>query len=452
MKYSILIVDDEKSFLTSVIRKLRLEGYKNVIALTDPYQASDMVESKNFDLALLDISMPGINGLELLETIKSKSPQTECIMVTANENIPMVIRAIKLGAYDYLVKPIQPDQLMHSLEKALERKNLVDLLAARSRDDDDLTLENPEAFKEIITVNEKMMRLLREAELHAGSDIPVLITGETGVGKELLAKAIHRAGRRSEKPFTAVNMLALTPTLFESEFFGHVKGSFTGAVQDKAGYLDQAAGGTLFLDEIGDLPMEIQGKLLRVIQEKEFTPVGRTRPKKADIRLIAAANQDLEKQVAEGKFRKDLYYRLRYATLHLPPLRERKDDLGLLTRHFLQKAGKQDGGVSPEAEKLMLRQDWPGNVRELLGALEAAVNLAGGQSIEPRHLRLPPGETPAECRGPGLDGDIELLAEVERRHILNTYNALGMNKTKTAEKLGIGQATLWRKLKAYQAD
>ncbi|MFH1137488.1 MAG: sigma-54 dependent transcriptional regulator [Pseudomonadota bacterium] len=452
MNNPILIVDDEVHFLNSAARKLRMEGFNDVTALADPVLAAETVKKKTFDLALLDITMPVLNGLDLLEKIKAKSPQTECIMITAQQDIALVIKAVRLGAYDYLVKPLQPDQLMHTLRRALERKNLVELLLLRQEEDLSRGLETPAAFEEIITVNEKMLRLLREAELHARSDIPILITGETGVGKELLARAIHRAGFRSRKPFVAVNMLALSPNLFESEFFGHAKGAFTGAIQDKAGYLDQAGGGALFLDEIGDLAMEVQGKLLRVLQEKEFTPVGRTRPKKADVRMIAATNQDLETLVREGRFRKDLYYRLRYASLRLPPLRERKDDLRLLARNLLKNSSRPKATISPEAEAVLMRHDWPGNVRELRGALEAAANLAEERIILPQHLRLPPADPPRAVRPDEVGGDIEPLAEVERRHILAVYHALKNNKTRTAEKLGVSQATLWRKLKAYQVE
>lgn len=444
---SVLIVDDEQAFLHSVVRKLRLDGYEDLTATAEPAEALRLAQERSFDVALLDITMPGMNGLELLEQVKERSPQTECIMVTALEEIPSVIRAVKLGAFDYLVKPLRPDQLLLSLERALERKRMLQVLLLRGEEAVEATLDNPAAFADIVTCNESMLRLLREAELHSGSDIPVLITGETGVGKELLAASIHRASMRSKGPFVAVNMLSLSPSLFESEFFGHAKGSFTGANQDKQGYLSRARGGTLFLDEIGDLPLEIQGKLLRILQEREFTPVGRTRPERADTRFVAATNQNLEALVEQGTFRKDLYYRLRFACLDLPPLRQRKDDIRLLAAHFLQ-ATPCAAVLSEAAAVRLVEHDWPGNVRELKGVIEAACNLAAGRELQPEHLNLPHNAASSPAAD-NAHGAIEALAEVERRHILNTYEALGNNKTHTARELGISLATLQRKLKAY---
>ncbi|WP_027366601.1 sigma-54-dependent transcriptional regulator [Desulfocurvibacter africanus] len=447
MGASILIVDDEQAFLNSVTRKLRLEGFDDLTATPDPTAVAGLLAEKRFDAAILDITMPGMDGLEVLELIKRESPRTECIMVTANESIPMVIQAIKQGAFDYLVKPLQPDQLVHALKRALERGAMLDLL--RLRQEAVRGPENSEAFAELTTANENMLRVLREAELHARSDIAVLLTGETGTGKELLARAIHKASPRQAGPFIAVNMLALSTGLFESEFFGHAKGAFTGAMTDTAGYLAQARGGTLFLDEIGDLPLELQGKLLRILQEREFTPVGKTRPEKADVRFVAATNCDLDAFVSQGRFRKDLYYRLRFAALHLPPLRERKDDIRALAEAFIQGSAHPQVTLSEQAMRRLLAHDWPGNVRELRGVIESAANLAENGRIQPEQLHLP---EPA----PGLiqaleNGGLEPLAEVERLHILAVYEALECNKTQAARVLGIGLATLQRKLKGYGA-
>ncbi len=444
---SVLIVDDEQAFLHSVVRKLRLDGYEDLTATPDPREALRQAQERSFDVALLDITMPEMSGLDLLEQLKELSPQTECIMITAMEEIPSVIRAVKLGAFDYLIKPLRPDQLLLALERALERKRMLQVLLLRGEEAVEASLDNPAAFADIITCNENMLRLLREAELHSGSEIPVLITGETGVGKELLAASIHRASMRSKGPFVAVNMLSLSPSLFESEFFGHAKGSFTGANQDKQGYLSRARGGTLFLDEIGDLPLEIQGKLLRILQEREFTPVGKTRPERADTRFVAATNQDLEALVEKGTFRKDLYYRLRFACLDLPPLRQRKDDIRLLSAHFLQ-AASVGVPLSEAAASRLVEHDWPGNVRELKGVIEAACNLAVGGELLPEHLNLP-HRTISSTTASGNSGAIEALAEVERRHILQAYESLGRNKTHTARELGISLATLQRKLKSY---
>ena len=450
MNPSILIVDDESTFLDSVARMLRLEGYPDFSAEVDSTVVPELLGRKTFDVAFLDITMPGLDGLELLKIIKERTPQTECIMITAHESIPLVIKSIRAGAYDYLVKPITPEQLTRALERALERRRLVEALALKSEMALDRALDHPQAFDQILTGDRRMVRLMREAELHATSDIPMLVTGATGTGKELLAHSIHRASRRAAGPFVAVNMLALSPSLFESEFFGHAKGAFTGADRERAGFMAQARGGTLFLDEIGDLTLELQGKLLRVLQEGEYVPVGKTLPERADIRCVAATNQDLPRLVQQGRFRKDLFYRLRFAHLHLPALRRRGDDILLLAAHFLEASARASVTLSDRAQAALLSHKWPGNVRELKGVIEAAANLADGGQIKPAHLPLdcqaceqaPAGE-------PARTGALEPLAEVERRHILAVYEAAGRNKSKTARVLKIGLQTLRRKLSAY---
>jgi two-component system response regulator AtoC len=449
MKPALLVVDDEQAFLHSMRFSLRSQGYSDVTTVADPTQVPALLTQRTFDLAFLDINMPGLNGLALLEHIKQQSPHTECIMLTANEEIAQVIRAIKAGAYDYLLKPLEPDQLFCAMERALEHKHLLLTLAQRQPAFAQEHLDDPESFKQIVTCEPEMLRLLREAELHARSDIPILITGETGVGKELLAQAIHKTSSRNKGPFVAMNMLALSATLFEASFFGYAKGAFTGALEQTAGYLDQAQGGTLFLDEIGDLPMEIQGKLLRVLQEREYTPLGKTRPQHANVRFVAATNRDLEQAVAQGAFRRDLYYRLRFAHLHIPPLRERRDDIRLLARTFLQRA-KTTCTIAPDALAALLRFDWPGNIRELQGSLQAALNLAEhtvGMQHLPHFLRASPPSIASAFAD--TSAEIEPLAEVERKHILFVYDTLQHNKTQTAKLLGVSLPTLQRKLKAY---
>jgi two-component system response regulator AtoC len=429
MEIAILVVDDEQDFLDSVVRGLRLEGYSRVTPVARAADVPALLEQQSFDCALLDVSMPELDGIELLQIIKERSPETECIMVTAHQSIPLVIRAIKLGAYDYLVKPTTPENVSHTLDRALERRRLLEALRLRS-DEAQEALRQPEAFRDFVTADRHTLGILREAELHAASQIPILITGETGVGKEVLARAIHTASRRSGGPFVPINMLAVAATLFESEFFGH------------------ARGGTLFLDEIGDLSLDSQGKLLRILQEGEYVPVGKTRPERADVRIVAATNQDLDRLVATRRFRKDLLYRLQFAHLRLPPLRKRKEDIPLLAQRLLGGlVAHPNVELSEPAELALLGHDWPGNVRELKGALEAAANLAEGATIEPRHLRLPAGKTVAEKAPAG--GPLEPLAEVERRHILAVYEAVGQNKSQAARVLEIGLQTLHRKLQAY---
>jgi DNA-binding NtrC family response regulator len=450
MKTSILVVDDETIFLDSVVRMLRLEGYTNVTPVSHPTEVEGLLSDHSFDAAFLDITMPEMDGLDVLRVIKEQSPETECVMLTANESVPLVIKAVKIGAYDYLVKPITPDQLLHALDRALERKRLIESLLLRSSRAVKRALDDPDAFGEIVTGDKQMLRLLREAELHAASDIPILVTGETGVGKELLARAIHRSSRRAKGPFVPINMLALSPTLFESEFFGHIKGAFTGADKNKVGYLGQATGGTLFLDEIGDLSLEIQGKLLRILQEGEYSPVGNTKVIRSDVRFVAATNQDLDKLVEQRKFRKDLLYRLRFAQLHLPPLRDRPQDVTLLAEHFGTNLPAGAASITDDSWESLRSHHWPGNVRELKGVLEAATNLAAGGDVKPEHLKLPK----VKAGGPKVGkqtavGELEPLKDVERRHIISVYEAVGKNKSQAARVLAIGLQTLHRKLKAY---
>ena len=321
MQYQILLVDDEQDFLDSLERGLLISGYRNLRAESDPTNAAALFErGDKVDIALIDITMPGMSGVELLEYIKSCSPATECIMVTANDEATLAVRCMKKGAFDYLVKPINMEELQVVVSKALERKNFFEIqILDKRKSSPDLT--NPAAFSSIITQSERMHRIMKEAELHAASKVPVLITGETGTGKELLAQAIHKASSRAGKTFTPINMSALTASLFESEFYGHTKGAFTGAEQDRKGYLETTSGGTFFLDEIGCLPLELQGKLLRVLQEGEYFKLGTSKLQGVNVRFIAATNIGLEVLQDQKIFRQDLFYRLCGAWLHLPPLR-----------------------------------------------------------------------------------------------------------------------------------
>lgn len=418
MPASVLMVDDEYDFLESLERMLRLEGYRKLTAFADPKEAAEHVEKNSYDIALLDLTMPQMDGIALLGHIKQVSPETECIMITANESITSVVKCIKSGAYDYLPKPLSPEQLSCVLGRALEHRHLLEAAQLRKSQTGPRAPLNADAFSEIRTQSPELLLLLREAELHAASDIPILITGETGCGKELLARAIHRSSHRAQGPFVAVNMLALSASLFESEFFGHARGAFTGAERDKLGYLGQARGGTLFLDEIGDLALDIQGKLLRILQEGEYVPVGKTRSERANVRFVAATNQDLEQRVSEGRFRKDLFYRLQCAHVHMLPLRDRIDDVPLLAEHFVRARG---GEISEEALAAFCSHSWPGNVRELKGCLDAAVNLAEGRPVQPEHLRfkLSPveGREPTEPVPAPSPGEWVSLEAAERQYI-----------------------------------
>lgn len=453
MHNRILVVDDEKDFLESAKRGLITSGFRNVSTENDPKKAAALFKrGDTFDIALIDITMPGMSGVDLLELIKNTSPMTECIMITAHNEARMAVECMKKGAYDYQVKPISRDELIPVIERALERKRLLDILDLEKRKGSP-KIDHPEAFKSIVTASTKLLRILKEAELHAGSDVPVLVTGESGTGKELLARAIHMASPRAKSIFTPVNMASLSSTLFDAEFFGHTKGAFTGADRDRAGYLAHSNRGTLFLDEIGTIPIELQGKLLRVLQEGEYNKLGTNQAKKTDIRFIAATNEDLDKLMAKDAFRKDLYYRLKGAWIHLPPLRERKEDIPLLTNRFIREFQKGDS-VMPVAEdtlSMLMTYEYPGNVRELKSIIQSSLNLAQGQSITPEflpsYLQLKKPDKKADPEP--AEGPIVSMSEVEKQHILSAYRQLNENKAKTAKALGIGLNTLRRKLEQY---
>ncbi|MFH0786721.1 MAG: sigma-54 dependent transcriptional regulator [Pseudomonadota bacterium] len=449
----ILIVDDDWDFLELMKARLSGAGFQQVRIEDDPLKAAAMIQAEEvFDIALIDMTMPEMDGFQLLDLIKNNSPRTECIIVTAVNDVRVAVQCLRKGAYDYLVKPVSEEDLVFSLRRTLEKKRLVDILDIEKSKDLPV-LSNPEAFKTILTRSPAMMRLLKEAELHAGSDVPILITGESGTGKELLAKAIHTVSSRARYPFMPVNMAAVSPSLFEAEFFGHTRGAFTGAEKERAGYLKHANHGTLFLDEIGNLPLEMQGKLLRVLQDGEYTQMGSSASQKVDVRFVAATNENLESLIAGRKFRKDLYYRIRGGWLHLPPLRERSEDIPLLVDHFLAESGngKVRCLIKEEALALLRQYDYPGNIRELKSILQSAVNLAQGgpitSSLFPVPLRdIQPVTTPT------LPEDNEVvipLPEYEKAYILRVYQKHNQNKSRTSRLLGIGMNTLRRKLRTY---
>ena len=456
MDENIIVVDDDRNLLESVRRALVTAGFQKIKTESDPRAAALLFEKgATFDVALLDISMPGMNGIELLEIIRSHSPFTECLMVTVLDEARVAVNCLKRGAYDYLLKPVSREELVLSVNRALERKRLHDILELGKRDVP-AKLDNPAAFVPIITRSKEMYRIMKEAELHARSDVPILITGESGTGKELLARAIHAASSRAEFPFTPVNMVALTENLFESEFFGHIKGAFTGAERDRVGFLEITRWGTLLLDEIGHLSLNLQGKLLRFLQDGEYIKVGTNKPRSADIRVIAATNANLDRLMAKKMFRKDLYYRLRGGWLHLPPLRERKDDIPLLVDHFIAEfcLPEENCGIEDEALSLLMNYNYPGNVRELKSIVQSAVNLAQRKTISTNHFPQPFVEQnrPKEVREATASGIFAPLEDIEKKHILEVYGAMQKNKLKTARVLGIVVNTLRRKLEKYGVD
>lgn len=453
MDNSILVVDDEQAFLDSVRRGLISSGLENVQLESDPGKAVALFEKgEAFDIVLIDIAMPVMGGMELLESIKRVSLTTECIMVTAIDEARIAVECLKKGAYDYLVKPISRDDLVSAINRALERKRLLDILELGKKKTAP-QLIHIEAFKPMVTRSARILRIFKEAELHAGSDVPVLITGESGTGKELLARAIHAASLRAKFSFVPVNMASLTGSLFDAEFFGHTRGAFTGAEKERKGYLGYTNRGTLFLDEIGSLPLELQGKLLRVLQEGEYSKLGISKPQKTDIRFITATNADPDRLMAKGMFRKDLYYRLRGAWLYLPPLRERKEDIPLLTKKFLDEfcGVSKSSSIEEEAMSVLMDYDYPGNIRELRSILQSAVNLAQGRPISanqfPDHLQR---RKPISRPDPQTEFEhVTPLSEVEKAHILKVYAGTRRNKVQAARVLGIGLNTLRRRLGSY---
>lgn len=455
MENRIIAIDDDRDFLEILGMHLVDFGYRHFRVEEDPEKAAALFQKgESFELALIDMHMPEMDGMALLDLIKTISPATECLMITAVNEARVAVECLRKGAYDYLVKPIPRDELQIAIDRALERKRLLDIVEL-SKKSHLPELKNPAVFSEIVTRSAGVRRILKEAELHAATTVPVLITGESGTGKELLARAIHEASPRSRFTFTPVNMASLNSNLFDAEFFGHTRGAFTGAAQERAGYLEHTHRGTLFLDEIGILPLELQGKLLRVLQDGEYVKLGTNQRRKADVRFIAATNEDLDSLMARKLFRKDLYYRIRGGWLHLPPLRERREDILLLANHFIQRFGGEAGtpAIEPDAAALLTAHNYPGNIRELQSIIRSALNLAQGHPISarflPAALRQIKGQG-GNGNGAGAhEGDQVPLEAVVKAHILKVYRHTGENKSRAARVLGIGLNTLRRKLTAY---
>jgi DNA-binding NtrC family response regulator len=454
---NILVIDDEEAFLTSVKRALVISGFKGITLVNNPERIALLLNrDPMFDIALIDMNMPAMNGIEVLSLIKQRSPSTECIMITARNEARIAVECLKRGAYDYLVKPIRPDDLIRVINHAIERKRLIDIVEL-NKTPLNTRPTNSLAFSKIVTKSSEIYSLLREAELHAISEMPILISGETGTGKELLARAIHEASSRAKGPFLAINMGALTENLFESAFFGHTKGAFTGAQREHIGFLETSNGGTLFLDEIGTLPNELQSKLLRVLQEKEFIKIGTNKPRSADVRFIAATNADLHQLMGAGLFRKDIYYRLRGAQLNLPPLRERKKDIPDLIAHFLEEfcSKRNPPEITTEAMDRLIAYNYPGNIRELKAIIQSAINLSNGGLITLNSLPSDIGKL--NIRGDQGDRrrspiSFNSLADMEKEHIRSVIKETDGNLTHSAKILGVCLNTLRKKLQSYGID
>ena len=443
----ILIVDDEEISLSSVRRLLRWRGIRDVEICDNGKDAIRRIRETEFDIVLLDLLMPEVDGLQVLEAAKPYRPHTEFVILTAVDDVPTTVKAIRLGAYDYLVKPVDNDLLFLAIERAYERRGLLIGLAVSARD---AHSDVPDAFSEIITQCPRMRSLLSYAQVMAGSGNPVMITGESGTGKELAARGIHRAGPAPKGPFIAVNVSAIPATMFESQFFGHTKGAFTGAEVPYRGYFEQADGGTLFLDEIGELPVGLQAKLLRVLEEKSFFPLGSSKPIRVDVRVISASNRNIDKACQEGNFRLDLLYRLKSVHIHLSPLRERIGDIALLSSYFLKKASERHNrnirGFHPEAMEALCHRDYPGNVRELAQIVENAVLLTDSDLIYPQHLGMMPLPPSPSSR------QLCTLKENDDAHVAYVLSQTQGDRKEAALILGVTVRQLQRKVAQMKRD
>jgi two-component system response regulator HydG len=444
----ILVVDDEPSARTTLAILLKKRGHR-VTQAEGATAAAKALAEMVFDVVVTDLRMPDGDGLEVLQTAKIQTPETAVILLTAYAGWESAKEAIRLGACDYFEKGKEPDELIHRIDRALEEKGL-------RRENENLRRQVRERYSlpGIIAPSKEMQKVLELVMRVAPADATVLIQGESGTGKELIAKAIHHASARANGPFVAVNCGALPEPLLESEIFGHVKGAFTGATVNKKGLFEEAHHGTFFLDEIGEMPLALQVKLLRALQDGEVRPVGSNQPVIVDSRVLAATNRDLTQLMQQGKLREDLFYRLNVIPVVLAPLRERREDIPVLAEHFLGHFGQKQGRLfrlSAEAVERLLRYPWPGNVRELENAMERTAILTGKETIGPDDL--PPHIATGTPLGPApvLPRE-QTLDEVEKTHILQTLERCGWNHSRAAEVLGIGRTSLWRKLKEYQIE
>jgi len=441
-KIEILVVDDEAIIRESLRDWLSDAGHE-VLTAGDGTQALEIIEQKKPGIAIVDLVMPGIDGIELLKRAKGICPAIEVVVMTAYASIPTAIAAMKQGAYDYIEKPFSAERVELLVSKLVERQKLVEENIRLHQ-----KLEGHYRFEDIVTRSPRMQQIIELVKVVAKSHATVLITGKSGTGKELVARAIHSQSRRKDRPFVAVSCAALPESLLESELFGHEKGAFTGANAQRKGKIELAHRGTLFLDEIGEMSANIQVHLLRVLEEREFTRVGGNELIKVDVRLVSATNRDLQTALESGQFREDLYYRLNVVTIDLPPLRERGEDIPLLAEHFLNRFTAENqkdiSGFSPKVMDFLLKYPWPGNVRELGNTIERAVILAQGSEIQLTDL-LQKNSPLARHVSSG-----QSLREVEREHILNVLNESGGNLARAARTLGISRATLYNKVKTYE--
>jgi len=451
---SVLVVDDEESVRTAVAAILNKQGFEVETAASGK-EALELLTNHSFDIVFSDLKMPEMDGLEFLSAFKAAGHVATVIIMSAFGTIPIAIEAMKRGAYDYISKPFNADEILLAIRKASERERL--------RKENQLLRDQVEgsfSFKQVITKSAAVKEIFQTIQKVADYKTTILLEGESGTGKEVIARSIHQNSNRSRKKFVAINCAAIPENLLESELFGHKKGSFTDATKDKRGLFEEASGGTVFLDEIGELPLHLQVKLLRVLQEEEILPVGATTPQKIDVRVIAATLRDLEQDVRSGRFREDLYYRLNVISLKLPPLRERKEDIPLLVKHFLKKHSAQLSlpveSISQEALAALVSYDWPGNIRELENCIERAIILSGESEIGITNLpKAVLGNTDVQQQTVVDPEDLSIKNHsraLEERLIRAALGETGGNRTQAAKLLEISHRTLLYKLKEYELE
>lgn len=446
MKPKILIVDDEKDICKALELLLKREGYST----TSVYSGEDAIEklkAENFDIVITDLKMGRVDGMAVLDKAKEINPDTPVIMMTAFASIESAVEAMKRGAYDYIVKPFHNEEIRLTIRKVLEQKKILrENIALKQQ------LSQRMACRDFVANSESMIKIIETLEKVIPTKSNIMILGESGTGKGLLAELVHCNSPRRDKPFISINCSAIPEGLLESELFGYKKGAFTGAVTDKLGLITLAHEGTLFLDEIGDMPINLQAKLLKVLETGEVYPLGDTKPKIVDIRIISATNVDIENRIKEGRFREDLYWRLNVIEIKIPPLRERKEDIEVLTKHFIDKFSKEHKknvkGIDKQALSCLLNYSWPGNVRELGNVIERAVILSEGEYIIPDVLpdKIKILKEEAEMSSSTLKA---YLSDYEKNLLIKLYMSHNKNKEETAKALGIDLATLYRKFKKY---
>lgn len=450
----ILVVEDQDAMRESLVIAFRDEGYHVEGVCSGEEALQRLLGETRYDLVVTDLKMKKVDGLEVLKAVKATNPLTEVVVITAYGTISTAVQAIREGAYDYVTKPFRHQEIVRVAKKAIEKKGLKDRVRYLEGE-----VKEKYKFEGIVGNSNAMLEVLKTTSHVCRTESTVLITGESGTGKELIARAVHYNSLRKDCPFVVINCGALPENLQESELFGHVRGAFTGAIRDKVGLFQQAQKGTILLDEIGETLPSTQVKLLRFLQDGEIRPVGGNKALYVDVRIIAATNENLEKAVELGRFRKDLFYRINVIRIHIPPLRERREDIALLVDYFLEKfSAKLNKGqktLSGEAKYAMMRYDWPGNIRELQNTIERVVALSKNEEIQVEELLLPVEEF-AGIPAVMMEGDkrksfiVTTLAEQEKIAIVDALNKYGGNQTKVSQVLGISTTTLWRKIKKYK--